>query len=54
VKLIGLDDPLAKAAVDRLRRFPGRGPARVHGETFGGVAVDEGYLYPSPLPVPTA
>jgi hypothetical protein len=53
VKLIGTDDPLAQAALDRLRRFHGRGPARVHGETFGGVAVDEVYLYPSPLPVST-
>jgi hypothetical protein len=54
VKLIGMGDPLAQAALDHLRRFPGRGPARVHGETFGSVAVDEVYLYPSPLPVPTA
>jgi len=54
VKLIGTDDPLAEAARDLLRRFPGRVPHRFPGQTFGGVAVDEVYLYPSPLPVPTA
>lgn len=54
VKLIGMDDPLAKAAMDLIRRFPGRGHVRVHGETFGGVAVDGIYLYPSPIPVPSS
>lgn len=52
VKLIGADDPLAKAAADVHSRYPGRTPMRVQGRTFGGVAAEEVYLYPSPLPVP--
>ena len=52
VKLIGADDPLAKAAADIRRRYPGRTPLPLRGGTFGGVAVEEVYLYPSSLPVP--
>jgi hypothetical protein len=52
VKLIGIDDPVAQAALDVQRRYPGRTPTRYHGKTFGGVGVEEVYLYPSPLPVP--
>jgi hypothetical protein len=52
VKVIGADDALAKAAVDFQRRYPGRSPARLSGGTFGGIGVDEVYVYPSPLPVP--
>jgi len=52
VKLISLDDPLAQAALDIRRRYPGRIPTRFHGKTFGGVSVDEVYVYPSPIPVP--
>jgi hypothetical protein len=51
VKLIGVSDPLARAALDLQRRYPGRVPARFHGKIFGGVSVDEVYLYPSPIPV---
>ena len=53
VKLIGANDPLAQAALDIQRRFPGRMPTRFHGKTFGGVSVDEAYVYPSPIPVLT-
>jgi len=52
VKLISADDPLAKAAVDIHKRFPGRRPTRFGGMTFGGISVDEVYIYPSPLPAP--
>jgi hypothetical protein len=49
VKVIGADDRLAKAAVELQRRYPGRSPARLGSGTFGGVEVDEVYVYPSPL-----
>jgi hypothetical protein len=52
VKLIGVDDPLAKAALEIHRRYPGRTPTWFHGKTFGGVVVDEVYIYPSPIPAP--
>jgi hypothetical protein len=54
VKLIGADDPLAKAALDINRRFPGPVGTRFHGRVFGGLPVEEVYIYPSPIPVPTA
>jgi len=53
VKLIGANDPLAQAALDIQRRFPGRMPTRFHGKIFGGVSVDEVYVYPSSIPVLT-
>jgi hypothetical protein len=46
VKLIGVDDPLAKAALDIHRRHPGRVATRFHGKVFGGLPVDEVYIYP--------
>ncbi|OWK36493.1 hypothetical protein [Fimbriiglobus ruber] len=52
VKLIGADDPLAKAALDVHRRYPGRTASRFYGKVFGGLPVDEVYLYSSPIPVP--
>ncbi len=52
VKVIGADDPLAKAAVEILKRFPGRLPTRFGGTMFGGVFVDEVYIYPYPLSSP--
>ena len=53
VKVIGANDPLAQAALDIQRRFPGRMPTRFHGNIFGGVSVDEVYVYPSSIPVLT-
>jgi hypothetical protein len=50
VKLINIDDPLAKAATDVLTRYPGRMPTRYGGKSFGGTSVDDVYIYPSPLP----
>jgi len=54
VKLIGAEDPLAQAARNVLRRYPGRGPAGVHGQIFGGMSVDEVYIYPSVVPAPAS
>jgi hypothetical protein len=54
VKLIGAGDPLAKAALDIHRRYPGRVATRFHGQVFGGLPAEEVYIYPSPIPVPAA
>jgi len=47
VRLIGSDDPLAKAAVETNRRFPGPVPTRFRGKNFGGLPVEEVYIYPA-------
>lgn len=54
VQLIGGNDPLAKAALEINRRYPGPVATRFHGKVFGGLPVEEVYIYPSPIPVPTA
>ena len=54
VKLIGADNPLAKAALDISRRFPSPVANRFRGRVFGGLPVEEVYVYPSPIAVPTA
>jgi hypothetical protein len=46
VRLIGSDDPLAKAAIEANRKYPGPTPTRVRGRGFGGVPVEEVYIYP--------
>jgi hypothetical protein len=51
VKVIGGEDPKAQAAVDINRRFPGSMPTRLGGQSFGGIFVDDVYIYPSPVPV---
>ena len=50
VKLINAGDPLAMAAVEINRRFPSRLATRLRVKTFGGVSVDDVYVYPAPLP----
>jgi hypothetical protein len=50
VKLIGGENPLARAAVDIQRRFPGRMGTRFGGKTFGGLNVDDVHIYPMPIP----
>jgi hypothetical protein len=52
VKVIGLEDSLAQAALEVKRRHGGRGPTRLHGQAFGGVTVDEVHVYPSPMAAP--
>ncbi len=51
VKLIKPSHALAKAALDILRRFPGRMATRLHRRNFGGLGVDEVYIYPTPMTV---
>jgi hypothetical protein len=48
IKLVGLADPLAQAAVDTHKRFVTRVPMHLTGRPFGGVSVDEVYVYPPP------
>jgi hypothetical protein len=52
VRLIGTDDPLAKAAVETNRKFPGPIPTRFRGKNFGGVPVEEVYIYAAKHPAP--
>ena len=49
VKVISTDDRIAKAVLDIYRRYRAPIPTRVKGSVFGGMAVDEVYIYP-PLP----
>ncbi len=50
VKLIGTQDPLAKAAQAMHDRFAGDNlGTRMGGHMFGGSFIDEGYLYPTNL-----
>jgi len=53
VKVIGTDKPLAQAALDRQRLSPGQTLPRIYDTLFGGVWVDEAYIYPSPIPAST-
>jgi hypothetical protein len=47
VRLIGSDDPLAKAAFEINQKFPGPIPTRLRGKNFGGIPVEEVYIYPA-------
>ncbi|MFO0960410.1 MAG: hypothetical protein U0800_23740 [Isosphaeraceae bacterium] len=53
IKLIPADDPLAQAAAEIQGRFPGRMPTRLGEGIFGGMGVDDVYVYPSRLPALT-
>ncbi len=46
VKLIPTRDPIAQAALDIQRRFPGRMATRFGGKNFGGIGVDGVFIYP--------
>jgi len=46
VKLVSASDPLAQAAIDIHRRFPGTTATRFGGRNFGGMGVDGAYIYP--------
>jgi hypothetical protein len=52
VKVVGMDSPVAKAALDVMKKYAVRIPARYHGRNFGGLSVDEVCIYPLPLPTP--
>jgi len=46
VRLIGTNDPVARALLDVHRRFPGRVPPRPNVPAIGGVPVGDLYIYP--------
>lgn len=50
VKLVGDDHPLAKAALDFSLRHPGRTSIGMRGKAFGGMSVDEMYIYRAAIP----
>lgn len=52
VKVIGIDDPLARAMLEIQKKYPGRTRFRHDGCQLGNVSVDEIYLYPLPITVP--
>jgi len=54
VKLISLDDPLAKEALDIYERYPGYAPTFLGARTFGGISIEEGYLYPQSIMAPAS
>jgi hypothetical protein len=52
VNLIRASHPLAKAALDRLKLFPGsRIATRLRQTTFGGAGAEEVYIYPTMITV---
>jgi len=53
VKVIGTDDPLAKAVIEIQKKYPGKIPTRYHGHQLGGLSVEEVYIYPLPITVPS-
>ena len=54
VKVIGGNVPLAQAAEDINKQFPAQIPTRLRGQMFGGIFVDDVYIYPSTLQVTTS
>ena len=47
VKLIGSDEPMARAVIDLHMLYPGQEPVRLRGKMLGGVSTEEIYVYPS-------
>ena len=52
VRLIGSDNRLAEAAVEINHKYPGPLPNRYRGRSFGGVGIEEVYVYPPQALVP--
>ena len=53
VKLIGGDNPLARAALDIYQRYPAKVPTWFNGKNFGGMSVERVYIYPTKVTAPT-
>ena len=49
VRLLRGDDPLALAALEIHRRYPGNMATRLGGREFGAIAVEGAYIYPASL-----
>jgi hypothetical protein len=54
VKVRGVDDPLAKDALEMRRRYPGEVPIRLHDTYFGRSGAEEVYIYPIPVTAPVS
>jgi hypothetical protein len=52
VRVIGASDPLAKAVREMQKRYPGRSQ-RFHDKILTHRSYEDGYIYPSPIPVPS-
>ncbi len=50
VRTIDPDDPLARAVLDYQRLYPGKA-VHLRDRAFGGMGIDEIYIYPSPIAV---
>jgi hypothetical protein len=50
VRLIKPNDPLARAALDYQRLYPGKA-VRLRDRVFGNMGIDEVYIYPAPAAV---
>jgi hypothetical protein len=48
VKLIGTDNPFARAALDLYKQSKARVPTHIRGRSFGGMSVEGVYVYPRP------
>jgi hypothetical protein len=53
IKFSGVDEQLAKALLEIQKKYAGRLPTRYRGRQLGGVNVEEAYIYPIPIAVPT-
>ncbi len=51
IKVVAGDDPLAQAAAEQIRKYPDSTGRRFGSRSFGDLFVDDGYVYPQPLPV---
>ena len=51
VKIVAGNNPLALAAADLARQYPDATGRRFGSRSFGDLHVDDGYVYPQPLPV---
>ncbi len=52
VKLIGVNDPLARAALDIYEHHPAKIPTWFNGKNFGGMSVEKVYIYPPKISAP--
>jgi hypothetical protein len=52
VKPIAASDPLAQAALDIRRRYPGSTATRFGSKNFGGMSIEAAYIYPVSVSAP--
>jgi hypothetical protein len=54
VMVLGVDDPLAKAALEKRSCYRGDVPIRLSDTHFGRVGAEEVYIYPMPVTEPVS